>query len=108
MDTSVTLANWRTSPYSSQSFHNVGKLVPAARIEAPEKPWMLDTRLTSLDALEVVDRFGRARPLLDVLTATDTRGLVVLHKGRLATEWYGGGYDGNSLRSYASHTHVPG
>ena len=28
MDSSVTLSNWRTFPYSSQSFHNVDQLIP--------------------------------------------------------------------------------
>ena len=96
MDTSVTLANWRTPPYSSLAFHNVNQLVPASSIKAAEKVWPLARDLRSLDGLTFCDPLGEERQISDVLAETDTRGLVVLHKGRIVAEQYGGGYDGAS------------
>jgi CubicO group peptidase (beta-lactamase class C family) len=96
MDTSVTLANWRTAPHSSQSFHQVDKLIPVCRIEAPEHSHNFASELRSLDALAFEDHHGQQRRLPEVLEATATRGLVVLQGGRLVAERYGRGYDGKT------------
>jgi len=94
MGDSVTLANWRTAPNSSQSFHNVDKLVPFSRIEAPQRKWALSYEPQSLDAIVFKDQHGQTRQLPEVLDATATRGLVVLQGGRIVAEQYGQGYDG--------------
>ena len=96
MDTSVTLANWRTAPNSSQSFHNVDKLIPVSRIEGPEQPCQLAAELQSLESLVFEDQHGQQRQLPEVLDATATRGLVVLQRGRLVAERYSQGYDGTT------------
>jgi CubicO group peptidase (beta-lactamase class C family) len=96
MDTSVSLANWRTVPYSTQSFHNVDQLIPVSRIQAPEQPWELAVELQSLESLTFEDQYRQARRLAEVLETTATNGLVVLHRGRLVTETYCRGYDGKS------------
>jgi len=96
MDTTVTLANWRTAPYSSQAFYNVDKLVPVSRIKGPEKAWELGVDLQSVDSLAFKDHHGQKRRLPEVLDATATNGLVVLRGGRLVAESYRPGYDGNS------------
>ena len=96
MDTSVTLANWRTAPYSSQSFHNVDKLIPVSRIEGPEQAWEFATQPQSLDSLIFEDQLGQKRQLPEVLNTTATRSLVVLQGGRLVAERYGQGYDGET------------
>ena len=94
MDTSVTLANWRTLPYSSQSFHNVDQLIPVSRIEGPEHAWVFESDLRSIESLVFEDQHGQERRLPEVLDTTATKGLVVLQGGRLAAERYGQGYDG--------------
>jgi len=96
MDTSVTLANWRTAPYSSQSFHNVDKLIPVSRIQGPEQRWEFPAEPQSLESLVLEDQHGQERQLAEVLDATATRGLVVLQEGRLVVERYSQGYDGKS------------
>jgi CubicO group peptidase (beta-lactamase class C family) len=96
MDKSVTLANWRTAPYSSHGFHNVDRLVPVSRIAAPENTWKFAAELQSLDRLAFADHDNRERQLPEVLAATATRGLVVLHRGQLVVEWYSQDYDGSS------------
>ena len=94
MDTSVTLSNWRTFPYSSQSFHNVDQLIPVSRIEGPEQAWVFETDLRSIESLVFEDQHGQERRLTEVLDTTATRGLVVLQGGRLVAERYSQGYDG--------------
>jgi CubicO group peptidase (beta-lactamase class C family) len=96
MDPSVTLANWRTVPYSTQSFHQVDKIVPVHRIPCSGNVWELAMDPRSLDELVFHDHTGKERGFEEALEATATRGLVVLHKGRLVYEWYGSGYDGAS------------
>lgn len=96
MDNSVTLANWRTAPHSSQSFHQVDQLIPVSRIQAPQRAWELERQLRSLDRIEFEDQLGQQRLLPEVLDTTATRGLVVLHRGRLVAERYSQGYDGTT------------
>jgi CubicO group peptidase (beta-lactamase class C family) len=96
MDSSVTLANWRTALYSSQSFHNVDKLMPVSRIEGPEQAWEFAAELQSLESLGFEDQHGQERQLAEVLDTTATRGLVVLLGGRFVAEWYSQGYDGTT------------
>src|SRR4051812_13411834 len=81
-DTQVTLANWRTSPFNRWAFHHVREILPSADIshdpatarEFPLKPAALeDVRVSGVN--------GEALSLSQVLEATSTDGLVVLHKG---------------------------
>jgi len=94
MNTSVTLDNWRTPPYSAHAFHNVDKLIPAVPIKASHSGWAFSIARHSLEGFTFHDHLGKERQFTDVLASTDTRGLVVLHQGRMVMEWYGGGYDG--------------
>jgi len=96
MDKSVTLANWRTAPHSSQSFHQVDQLIPVSSIEAPQRAWELARQLRPLDRIGFEDQHGQPRLLPEVLDATATRGLVVLQRGRLVAERYSQGYDGTT------------
>jgi CubicO group peptidase (beta-lactamase class C family) len=96
MDTTVSLANWRSAPYSSQSFYNVDKLVPGSRIEGPGQEWELAVDLQSVDTLVFDDQDGQKRRLPEVLETTATNGLVVLQGGRLVAETYRPGYDGKT------------
>ena len=96
MDNSVTLANWRIPPYSAQAFHHVDNLVPTAPIKTSDSSWALTKELESLDGLTFSDHHGKEWQVTDALASTDTRGLVVLHRGRIVAESYGGGYDGTS------------
>src|SRR5215212_241351 len=75
----VTLANWRTPPFSRWAFQHVRELVPSAEIaNDPSKVLPLASASVALD----VD---------DALSATDTDALVVLHRGRLVFERYAHG-----------------
>ena len=96
MQSKVTLANWRTAPFSTQSFHRVDEIIPFAPINTSGRTWDLSTDPQSLDAVVFEDHQGQERQLAQVLDATATRGLVVLRGGRIAAERYLHGYDGAS------------
>jgi CubicO group peptidase (beta-lactamase class C family) len=75
----VTLANWRTPPFSRWAFQHVRELIPSADIaNDPAKVAPLPSAPAALD-------IGRE------LAATDTDALVVLHRGRLVYEHYANG-----------------
>ncbi len=78
----VTLANWRSAPFSRWAFHHVREIVPSADIANDRK-----------NVRELV-RAPAALPLGD-LEATDTDALVVLHKGRIVYEHYAHGMTGD-------------
>jgi CubicO group peptidase (beta-lactamase class C family) len=82
----VTLANWRTAPYSRWSFQNVPEIVPSAtvahpsgaRAERPEAP----------DAVEIDDpETGRRMSASDYLAASGTDCFITLKAGRPVASW---------------------
>lgn len=78
----VTLANWRTQPYSSWAFHHVREIVPSAEIgNDPANVWVLPQG-GSLLSEEQIDT---------TLAGTRTDALVVIHKGRIVQELYRNG-----------------
>jgi len=82
MDSQVTLANWRNPPHAKWAFQHVRELIPSAEIANDPA----DVRALP-EAL--VDQ--RKLPLGDFLEATDTDGIVVVHRGRLVFERYTNG-----------------
>ena len=80
----VTLANWRTPPFSRWAFHHVRDIVPSADI--PHDP-------ASVMPLPRAPRDHGDLGLGDFLEATDTDGLLVLHRGRVAFERYANGLE---------------
>jgi len=91
---SLTLENWRTAPFSDQSFHRVESLVPAVPVEPAPESWAFDQDSLSIERIAFEDGEERERLVGEVLQATHTRGLVVLRGGRLVAEGYWRGYDG--------------
>jgi len=83
----VTLANWRTAPFSRWAFHHVREIVPSADI--PHDP----------AAVMALPEAPQRLDLGDFLEATDTDGLLVLHRGRIAFEHYAHGMK-------AEHPHI--
>lgn len=91
-DNLVTLANWRTQPSSDWSFHNVRRLLPTANIAASKNPIPLDSSLVEIGDVAFEGNKGRTT-LRDALRTTNTKGFLVLRRGRIAAEWYAGGMD---------------
>ena len=96
MESKVTLANWRTAPFSTQAFHRIAEIIPVSLINAsgPTRDFSTDTQ--SIDTIVFEDQHGQERQLTEVLDSTATRGLVVLRGGRVVAERYLNGYDGAS------------
>jgi hypothetical protein len=75
----VTLANWRVAPFSRWAFRHVRDIVPSADI--PHDP----------ASVMPLPEARRDLALGDFLEATDTDGLLVLHRGRVVLEHYARG-----------------
>src|SRR5437764_75821 len=72
----VTLANWRSAPFSRWAFHHVREIVPSAEIAHDP---------ATIAALpEAPGDLG----LEDFIAATDTDAIVVLHHGKVVLERY--------------------
>lgn len=91
-DNLVTLANWRTQPSSEWSFHNVRRLLPTANIAASKHPVPLESSLVEIGDVAFEGNKGRTT-LREALRTTNTKGFLVLRRGRIAAEWYAGGMD---------------
>lgn len=91
-DKLVTLANWRTQPYNSWSYHNVRRLLPTANIAASRNPTPLQYDLSEIGHVTFNGAQGPTT-LRDALRNTYTKGFLVLRHGRIVTEWYSQGMD---------------
>lgn len=85
----VTLANWRTSPFSRWSFQNAGELVPSAAVRpaglAAEEPARDMTGLLSQNVT-----LGERKPetIADFLKRSDTDALTVMKGGKIVGDWF--------------------
>jgi CubicO group peptidase (beta-lactamase class C family) len=75
----VTLANWRNPPFARWAFQHVRDLIPTAEIANDP---------ANVRALPEEPIDEKKLPLEDFLPATDTDGIVILHRGRLVFERY--------------------
>lgn len=89
----VTLANWRTQPYSQWAFHNASELVPSAIIASNRKPEAPARDLGNLATLKVRSLAGSPVTLPEFLTENATDAFVVMRRGVIAAEWYAPHYD---------------
>lgn len=92
-DKLVTLANWRTQPSSDWSFHNVRQLLPTANIAASGNPAPLENALVEIGQVAFDGIGGAAITVRDALRSTNTKGFVVMRRGKIAAEWYANGMD---------------
>jgi CubicO group peptidase (beta-lactamase class C family) len=92
----VTLANWRTAPFSRWAFHHVRELLPTADIvHDPDNIRELPLSSVALAETQVIDE-ERVLTLDQALVTTSTDALVVLHKGSVVLERY---FNGMTERS---------
>lgn len=87
----VTRSNWRTYPYIRWSFRNLRQLLPTAEIKRSRYPSVLPSAMRDLKQLGFARLDGSPTTLADTLRETFADALVVLHRGRIAAEWYGDG-----------------
>jgi len=86
----VNLGNWRNSPFSRWAFRNIRDILPVAEIapSAETAAAPLPVRSMSFARFCLRGEGGVALGLDDVLRATATDGIVILHKGRVVFEAY--------------------
>ncbi len=88
----VTLANWRTAPFNSWSFHHVRELVPSADIPTDQsRASSLASDPVNLSGLIIDDGTGGTLPFDAYLEHSHTDGLVILRDGKIAFEHYANG-----------------
>ena len=81
----VTLANWRTAPFSSWAFSHVREIIQTADIpNNPQDVWELHSDLADLADLAVDDALN----LNGYLDATYTDAFLVIHQGKIIVEDY--------------------
>jgi len=83
----VTLANWQEDPHLRWSFQHMRELMPSQVIHGTDTPRALPERLTDLTTVPVPG-LGWATTVEDVLAATQTDGVLVLHDGQVVMEQY--------------------
>jgi CubicO group peptidase (beta-lactamase class C family) len=84
----VTLANWRTAPFNRWAFQHVREIVASADIpHAPERIWALPSAPADLASFSF-EHDGARLDFDRFLAATDTDGLVILHRGAIVAERY--------------------
>ena len=87
----VTLANWRTAPYSKWAFQHVREIVPSADIpNAPGDVWKLVPEPKDFSSFRF-EHGGKQYSIDKFLDETDTDGLVILHGGKVVLEHYDNG-----------------
>lgn len=87
----VTLANWRSPPFSRWSFQHVREILPSADIpNVPDGVWRLPSGHRDLSAIAFEHR-GRRIGFESFLRDTDTDAIVVLHRGAVIHESYAHG-----------------
>ena len=89
-ETQVTLANWRTAPFSRWAFHHVREIVASADI--PNDPGRVSGLRHAPGGLDGLTLDG-GMSFADFLANTDTDGIVVLRRGALVFESYANGMD---------------
>ncbi|MBR1222967.1 serine hydrolase [Bradyrhizobium sp. U87765 SZCCT0131] len=93
----VTLANWRTFPYTQWSFRNVRQLLPTAPIAASGNATPLPADPRDIGGLAFAAPSGSETTLDAALRQTSTDALLVMRRGQLMTEWYANGMDAERL-----------
>lgn len=90
-DAQVTLANWRTKPFSAWGFRNVRELLPTANVGRSDVSAELQLDLRYLEDVAFEGLDGAPTTLVNGLRQIETDGLIVLHRGKIACEWYDNG-----------------
>ncbi|MBN9243784.1 MAG: serine hydrolase [Mesorhizobium sp.] len=84
----VTLANWRTAPFSRWSFQNVGEIVPSAAI-APAGSTSQDIArdMAGLLSQSITLNNGAPETVAAFLKRSDTDALTVMKGGKVVGDW---------------------
>ncbi|MDP6219100.1 MAG: serine hydrolase [Alphaproteobacteria bacterium] len=89
LDAQVTLANWREPVFSRWSFSHVRQILPTAPINAGADSVTPQQAMQDLTSLPFTHE-GVTHRLGNWLDTSRTDAFLVMHRGRLAFEWFGG------------------
>lgn len=84
----VTLANWRTAPYSRWAFHNLRSLVPTAEISCASTEREVALESGQLLATKIKTDVDGVDTIRGMLEHAHTNGFVVMREGRVVCEYY--------------------
>ncbi|WP_417416513.1 serine hydrolase domain-containing protein [Hoeflea sp.] len=88
----ITLANWRTRPYSFWSFRNVAEMVRSARIKTAS-PASLPQAAENPELLARPAAPGESRSISDLLSQSEADSFILSRNGKLVCEWHAEGVD---------------
>ncbi len=92
----VTLANWRLAPFNRWAFSHVSEIIPSAIIaHDPASVRLLEQAPADLMALAYKTADGQSGTIASMVGDTFTDGFLVLHQGKIATEYYAGALAAN-------------
>jgi CubicO group peptidase (beta-lactamase class C family) len=100
----ANLSNWRTLPFSRWAFRNVREFIPVADIGNTGNASSFVARPVPFNQFRLTSAEGTSLTLEDVLRATATDGLVILHDGRIVYEFYDHGTTAQSPHIVMSAT----
>ena len=90
----VTLGNWRKPPYNRWAFQHTRQLVPSTEIpNDPSNVQALDEQLSDIQSLKFLDGPDREMSVAAMLEETETDGFIVLHRGKVVSEYYNNGQE---------------
>lgn len=90
-DSQVTLANWMIKPFNEWALRNVRQIVPTANIRRSRASAPLPLNLVNLESISFEGADGRQQSLGSD-GGFEIDGLIVLHRGRIAWEYYDHGF----------------
>ena len=88
----ITLANWRTRPYSFWSFRNVAEMVRSARIRTAN-PAPLYNVVENPELLARPAAPGADHSISDLLTRSQADSLLISKNGKIICEWHADNID---------------
>lgn len=95
-DDLVTLANWRTSPFSQWAFQHIREIIPTAPI-SNDPANIRSFTYCPVDVAAITFADGdEQKTVCQMLDSTDNDAFVVLHKGDLIFEEYGNGMNAST------------
>ena len=88
----ITLANWRTRPYSFWSFRNVAEMVRSARIKTARAA-ALPERVENAALLARPAASGADHSIADLLKRNEADSFILARNGAVMCEWHAPGVD---------------
>ncbi|MBC7283326.1 serine hydrolase [Hoeflea sp.] len=88
----ITLANWRTRPYSFWSFRNVGEMVRSARIRSGDGASLPD-QVNNPELLSRPAASGASRSIAELLEQSEVDSFILSKNGQVMAEWHAPGVD---------------